>query len=123
MENKLDLTQTRKYKRRWLTLGVIIITVIAVGLDQMILNVALPTLQKELAANSSQLIWMVDAYIVVFAVLMLPAGALGDRFGRAKALQAGVVIFGLSSLWAANASSAEQLIAARGVTVEDGNPA
>lgn len=115
MQTVQSKKQTEKYERRWLTLAVIIITVIAIGLDQMILNVAIPTLQRELSANSSQLIWMVDAYIVVFAVLMLPAGALGDRFGRARALQLGVLIFGLSSLGAAYSQTAEQLIAARAV--------
>jgi EmrB/QacA subfamily drug resistance transporter len=110
-----DLRQTEKYKRRWWTLAIITLTVVAIGLDQMILNIALPTLQRELSANSSQLIWMVDAYIVVFAVLLLPAGRLGDRFGRAKALQLGVIIFGLSSLAAAYAGSVSQLIAARAV--------
>ena len=110
-----DSRESKKYKRRWWTLAVLIITVIAIGLDQMILNIAIPTLQRELSANSSQLIWMVDAYIVVFAILLLPAGRLGDRFGRAKALQLGVVIFALSSLAAAYSGTVELLIAARAV--------
>jgi len=105
----------RKYERRWLTLAVITITVIAIGLDQMILNIAIPTLQRELNATASQLIWMVDAYIVVFAGLMLTAGALGDKFGRAKALNVGIGIFAISSLGAAYSQTAEQLIAARAV--------
>jgi EmrB/QacA subfamily drug resistance transporter len=106
---------TTKYQRRWWTLGVLVLTVIAIGMDQMILNVAIPTLQRELNATASHLLWMVDAYIVVFAGLMLIAGALGDRYGRAKAMHAGVIIFALSSLGAAFSQNPGQLIAARGV--------
>ncbi|MCC6790690.1 MAG: DHA2 family efflux MFS transporter permease subunit, partial [Thermomicrobiales bacterium] len=86
-----------------------------IGLDNTVLNVALPTLQGEFSATSSQLQWMVDSYVVVFAGLLLTLGALGDRLGRGKALQAGLVIFGGSSLWAAYAGSADALIAARAV--------
>jgi DHA2 family multidrug resistance protein-like MFS transporter len=106
---------TKTYRRRWWTLGVLVLTVIAIGMDQMILNIAIPTLQRELNATASDLLWMVDAYIVVFAGLMLIAGALGDRYGRAKAMHAGVVIFALSSLGAAFAQNSGQLIAARGI--------
>lgn len=117
MNPKIGMTteQSRKYERRWLTLIVITVTVIAIGLDQMILNIAIPTLQRELEANASQLIWMVDAYIVVFAGLMLTAGALGDKFGRAKALNLGIIIFAGSSLAAAYSQTANQLIASRAV--------
>jgi len=103
------------YRRRWWTLAVLALSLVIIGLDNTILNVALPTLQQEFDASASELQWMVDAYIVVFAGLLLTLGALGDRFGRAKALQAGLVIFALSSLWAAYASSADALIAARAV--------
>ena len=57
-----------------------------IGLDNTILNVALPTLERDLGASSSQLQWIVDAYMLVFAGLLLTAGALGDRFGRKRAL-------------------------------------
>jgi EmrB/QacA subfamily drug resistance transporter len=105
----------RKYERRWLTLAVLSLSLLIIGLDNTVLNVALPTLQGEFSATASQLQWMVDSYVVVFAGLLLTLGALGDRLGRGKALQAGLVIFGGSSLWAAYASSAEALIAARAV--------
>jgi EmrB/QacA subfamily drug resistance transporter len=104
-----------KYLRRWWTLAILSLSLIIIGLDNTILNVALPSLQREFDASSSQLQWMVDAYVVVFAGLLLMLGALGDRFGRAKALQAGLVIFGGASLWAAYAPSADALIAARAV--------
>src|SRR5262245_17998214 len=104
-----------KYRRRWWTLGVLSLSLLVIGLDNTVLNVAIPTLQREFDASASQLQWMVDAYVVVFAGLLLTLGALGDRFGRGRALQAGLTIFGLSSLWAAYAGSAESLISARAV--------
>jgi EmrB/QacA subfamily drug resistance transporter len=104
-----------KYARRWWTLAVLSLSLVIIGLDNTVLNVALPSLQREFDASSSQLQWMVDSYVVVFAGLLLTLGALGDRFGRGKALQAGLVIFGAASLWAAYATSAEMLIAARAV--------
>jgi EmrB/QacA subfamily drug resistance transporter len=103
------------YQRRWWTLAVLSLSLVIIGLDNTVLNVALPSLQREFSATSSQLQWMVDSYVVVFAGLLLTLGALGDRFGRAKALQAGLLIFGGASLWAAYATSAEALIAARAV--------
>jgi EmrB/QacA subfamily drug resistance transporter len=104
-----------KYLRRWWTLAVLSLSLVIIGLDNTVLNVALPSLQREFDASSSQLQWMVDSYVVVFAGLLLTLGALGDRFGRGKALQAGLVIFAASSLWAAYSTSAEALIAARAV--------
>ncbi len=103
------------YRRRWATLGVLSLSLVIIGLDNTILNVALPTLVRELGATQSQLQWMVDAYILVFAGLLLTMGALGDRFGRKRALTVGLVIFGLSSVAAAFADSANTLIAARAV--------
>ncbi|MBN2113636.1 MAG: MFS transporter [Acidimicrobiia bacterium] len=101
------------YQRRWWTLGVLSLALIAVSLDNMVLNVALPTIQAELGASASELIWMVDAYIVVFASLLLVMGFLGDRFGRALAMRVGLVIFGGASLAAAYAGTATELIAWR----------
>jgi EmrB/QacA subfamily drug resistance transporter len=79
----------------------------------MVLNVALPTLQTELGASASQLIWMVDAYIVVYASLLLVIGFLGDRYGRARAMRIGLAVFGVTSLAAAYAGGPAQLIACR----------
>jgi EmrB/QacA subfamily drug resistance transporter len=103
------------HRRRWATLIVLSLSLVVIGLDNTILNVALPTLVRELGATASQLQWMVDAYILVFAGLLLTMGALGDRFGRKLALTVGLVIFGLSSVAAAFSDSANTLIGARAV--------
>ena len=102
-----------QYARRWKTLGVLSLSLVIIGLDNTILNVALPTLQDEFDASSSKLQWMVDSYLLVFAGLLLVFGTLGDRFGRKLALQAGVSIFGLASLGALVADSANEVIAVR----------
>ncbi len=103
------------HRRRWGTLGVACLGLTLIGLDNTILNVALPTLVRDLDASDSELQWMVDSYTLIFAGLLLTAGTLGDRFGRRRALTIGMVIFGLSSVWAAWAGSAEMLIVARTV--------
>ena len=72
--------------RRWWTLAVLCLSLLVIGLDNTILNVALPTLQRDLDATASQLQWIVDVYMLVFAGLLLTAGSLGDRFGRKRAL-------------------------------------
>lgn len=105
----------RIYSRRWLTLGVLGLSLVIMGIDNFVLNVALPTLQRSFNADAAQLQWMVDAYIVVFAGLLLTMGALGDRFGRARLLQLGLLVFGGASVAATLVSTAEQLIAARAV--------
>ncbi len=99
--------------RRWWTLGVLCLSLIVISLDNTILNTALPSLQRDLDASSSQLQWIVDSYMLVFAGLLLTAGSLGDRFGRRRALEIGMLIFGLGSLLSALAPSAEALIASR----------
>src|SRR3954447_3120047 len=108
------------YRRRWITLLVLCISLIVITLDNTILNVALPTLAKPVAlgglgASSSQLQWIVDAYTIVFAGLLLTAGSLGDRFGRYRALACGLAIFGLGSLASSFADSANTLIFTRAV--------
>jgi EmrB/QacA subfamily drug resistance transporter len=107
-------------ERRWWILGVLCLSLLIIVVDNSILNVALPTLarpgsQGGLDATNSQLQWIVDAYVLVFAGLLLTAGSLGDRFGRRGGLQVGLVVFGLGSLLAAMSSSPAQLIAARGL--------
>jgi EmrB/QacA subfamily drug resistance transporter len=99
--------------RRWWTLGVLCLSLIVISLDNTILNTALPTMQRELHASASQLQWIVDAYMLVFAGLLLTAGSLGDRFGRRGALEIGLGIFGLGSLLSALAPNAGTLIASR----------
>src|SRR5436305_12771321 len=106
------------HQRRWWILGVLCLSLLIIVVDNSILNVALPTLARPesqgwLDATTSQLQWMVDAYTLVFAGLLLTAGSLGDRFGRRGALQLGLVIFGVGSLASAFADSADQLIGTR----------
>src|SRR5664279_3424938 len=106
------------YQRRWLTLLVLCISLIVITLDNTILNVAIPTLahtksQGGLGATASQLQWIVDAYTLVFAGLLLTAGSLGDRFGRYRFLTIGLIIFGTGSALSAFAPSADALIATR----------
>src|SRR5499427_1148019 len=79
------------------------------------LNVALPDLARSTQATQTQLAWIIDAYSLVFASLLLPAGALGDRYGRRRALLAGLVVFGAGSAVAMTARSATELIALRAV--------
>jgi EmrB/QacA subfamily drug resistance transporter len=99
--------------RRWWGLAVLCLSLITISVDNTILNVALPTLASELDASASQLQWIVDAYMLVFAGLLLTAGALGDRFGRRRALAFGLATFGVGSLLAALAPGSGELIAAR----------
>jgi EmrB/QacA subfamily drug resistance transporter len=101
------------HRRRWTTLAVLSLSLLIIGLDNTILNVALPTLVRELGATASELQWMVDSYVLVFAGLLLTMGALGDRFGRKRALNIGLVIFGVASIAAAYSQSATMLIGAR----------
>jgi EmrB/QacA subfamily drug resistance transporter len=101
------------YARRWQALIVLALSLLVVSLDNTILNVALPTIREELDATSSQLQWIVDSYMLVFAGLLLAAGALGDRFGRKRALFVGLGIFGAGSIVAALSGSSTELIAAR----------
>ena len=101
------------YPRRWWALAVLSLSLVVIGMDNTILNVALPTLVRDLNASASELQWIVDSYVLVFAGLLLTMGALGDRFGRRLALDAGLLIFLASSIASAFAGSAEVLIATR----------
>jgi EmrB/QacA subfamily drug resistance transporter len=103
----------RTYARRWWTLGVLCLSLVLIGLDNTVLNVALPTLQRTFDASAADLQWLVDAYVLVFAGLLLTMGALGDRFGRARALQVGLLIFAVASLTAPLATEIGHLIAIR----------
>ena len=104
---------TPAHPQRWLILPVLCLSLFLVVMDNTIVNVALPTLSRELSASTSELQWIVDAYSLVFAGLLLAFGSFGDRYGRKGALQTGLVLFALTSVVASFASSAPQLIAAR----------
>ncbi|MDY7103369.1 MAG: MFS transporter [Actinomycetota bacterium] len=110
-----DRVQERAEARRWWILAVLCFSLLVIVLDNSILNVALPTIVRELDASNAQLQWIVDSYTIVFAGLLLTAGSLGDRFGRRPALQFGFVVFGLGSAAAALVGSAGGLIATRSV--------
>jgi EmrB/QacA subfamily drug resistance transporter len=103
------------YERRWWILTVLCLSLVMIILGNTVLNVAIPTLVRELHATSTQLQWIVDAYGLVFAGLLLTCGALGDRFGRKGALQAGLAIFGIASLVSTLATEPIHLIITRAV--------
>src|SRR5690349_24641866 len=100
-------------RRRWWAFGAILLSMLAIGFDATILNVALPTLATALNAGTDGLQWIVDAYGLVFAGLLLPMGAIGDRFGRKRLILIGLVLFGGASVAAAYAGGTGTLIAAR----------
>jgi len=107
--------QARIYRMRWWTLAVVSVTVLLATIDETILNVAIPSLQRDLGASASSLQWMVNSYMLVFGGLLLTMGGVGDRFGRARMLRYGLAVFALSSLGAALAQSSAQLIGARAI--------
>jgi EmrB/QacA subfamily drug resistance transporter len=99
--------------RRWLALAVLCISLLIVTLDNTVLNVVLPTLVRDLGATETQLQWIVDAYVIVFAGLLLVAGSVADRVGRKRTFLAGLALFAAGSTWAAFSGSVGMLIAAR----------
>jgi len=103
------------HPRRRPILAVLCLSLLVVVIDNTILNTALPTLAQVLHATTSDLQWITDAYTLVFAALLITAGALGDRYGRRGALLLGLAIFGAGSAAAAVSGSAEALIAFRAV--------
>ena len=115
LEREIDQQQgptAREYERRWWTLGVLCISLVMIVMSNASLNVALPTLARDLNAGSSSLQWIVDAYSLVFAGLLLTAGSLGDRYGRRLALNGGLIIFGVASFAAVLSSSSTAVIVA-----------
>ncbi|MGE0879321.1 MAG: DHA2 family efflux MFS transporter permease subunit [Acidimicrobiia bacterium] len=102
-------------RQRWLTLVVLCLGLLVVSIDAGILNVALPTLVRDIGASPSQLQWIVDAYTLVFAGLLLTSGNLGDRFGRKNVMSLGLLVFAIGSIAATFASSPAQLIVLRAV--------
>jgi EmrB/QacA subfamily drug resistance transporter len=108
-----DMNEQSAGRGRWWTLGAIVLATLVVGLDTTVLSVALPTLATDLQASTAQLQWFIDSYNLVLAAALLPAGLLGDRFGRKRLLLGALVAFGASSVWCAYAGSATGLISAR----------
>ncbi|MGR3871076.1 MFS transporter [Streptomyces graminifolii] len=101
------------HPQRWIVLGVICLAQLTVLLDNTVLNVAIPSLTRELDASTADIQWMINAYSLVQSGLLLTAGSAADRYGRKKMLIAGLVLFGTGSLIAGLAQSTGQLIAAR----------
>ena len=105
-------------RRRWVILGVVVVGLLAIVIDNTVLNVALKTIANPaggLGASQSELEWAINSYTLVFAGLLFTFGVVGDRIGRKRVLMAGLVLFGLGSLFSAYSHSPDQLIAARAV--------
>jgi EmrB/QacA subfamily drug resistance transporter len=117
--NDVETTATRTSaspdSRRWWTLSVLCLSLLMVVVGNTALNVAIPTLVRDIGATDTQLQWIVDAYSLVFAGLLLTGGALGDRFGRKGALTIGLCIFGTGSFLAGISDTPNQLIICRGI--------
>lgn len=103
----------RQDPRRWWALAALVASMLVLGFDMTILNVALPTMAAQLDASTGEQQWMADAYVIVFAALMLPAGLLGDRFGRRRMLITGLGIFLVGSLIGTLVDSVELVVVAR----------
>src|SRR6266404_98729 len=95
--------------RRWKVLAVLCVAVFTINIDVSIVNVALPTLVRELGTSTSRLQWVVDAYQLTFCALVLAAGSLSDRFGRKGALMTGLAIFGIGAVAGSLGTSTGQL--------------
>ena len=108
-----DTLDPRVHARRWLILAALCMSLFIIVMDNTILNVAVPSLITELGASNSEIQWIIDSYVIVFAGLLLTSGSLSDRFGRKGALQIGIVLFGIGSVAAALSTSATQLIFTR----------
>ena len=101
------------HPRRWFILGILNLSLVLVVASVSSLNLSLPSIQRSLDASAADLIWINAAYALVFAAFLLPAGALGDRFGRKGALLTGRVVFVLGSLLGSTGDTAGQVIAFR----------
>jgi EmrB/QacA subfamily drug resistance transporter len=101
------------HPRRWAILAVLCLSLLTIVVDMTIVNVALPTLARDLHATAGDLQWIVDAYTLVFAALLLPAGTLGTLIGQRRVLTLGLAVFGATSLGAALVHSVAPLIAMR----------
>ena len=109
------MTSGQGHPRRWAILGVLVVSLLIVVLDNTVLNIALPTIQKDLEATPAQLVWAIDSYILVFAALLFTWGVLGDRYGRKRSLVIGLLIFGVASAACAFATTPGMLIGFRAI--------
>jgi EmrB/QacA subfamily drug resistance transporter len=109
------MTSGQGHPKRWAILAVLVVSLLVVVLDNTVLNIALPTIQRDLAASQGALVWAIDSYILVFASLLFTWGVLGDRIGRKKVLIIGLIIFGLASAICAFSANVGMLIGFRAV--------
>jgi len=113
MKSVIMKDEQRRYNKPWIALAFLCLAVMIIGVDDGVLNLALPAISEEFEANISELQWMINAYLLSFGALLLTMGALGDRFGRKRLFQAGLIVFGVFSLVAAFSTSMGMLIACR----------
>jgi EmrB/QacA subfamily drug resistance transporter len=113
LEAALPAPHASAYPRRWIAAAVMIVAALMDMIDATIVNVALPSIRSDLGASATQVEWIVSAYLLPFAALLLVAGRLGDLLGRRRLFLAGVVLFGAASAVCAVAGSPGVLIAAR----------
>ena len=107
------MEQSKWYKRRWIALIFLNISLLVIALDNTVLNLALPSIARDLGAHASDLQWIVDVYVLVFAGLLLTSGSIGDHIGRKRTLQLGLVLFAIFSLGAALSTSTAMLMVMR----------
>ena len=105
----------KAYEQRWISLAFLCLALLAVIFNETIINVALPSIAKDMQAGSSDLMWVVNAYTIVFAALLLPMGSSGDRYGRKLFLVIGLASLSITSALACYSGSIEMLIAMRGI--------
>ena len=114
-EHTIDSAQPKAGKKEWIGLAVIALPCLLYSMDLTVLNLALPHLSADLHPGSAQLLWIIDIYGFMVAGFLITMGTLGDRIGRRKLLLIGATAFGVASIFAAFANSAEMLIAARAI--------
>src|ERR1700727_1590500 len=110
------MDQQMIYRRRWAILSVLIVGLLAIVIDNAVLNIALKTIAEPrggLGASQSQLEWAINSYTLVFAGLLFTFGVLGEKIGRKRMLMIGLVLFGIASLLSAYSRTPDQLILAR----------
>jgi DHA2 family multidrug resistance protein-like MFS transporter len=110
VESQSWMTSGEGHPRRWAILAVLVVSLLVVVLDNTVLNIALPTIQRDLGASQSELVWAIDSYILVFASLLFTWGILGDKYGRKKVLVIGLTLFGIASAACAFAATPGMLI-------------
>src|SRR3972149_8135054 len=107
-------------RNKWLVLGAAVFGLFMAILDASIVNIALPSIEQDLETDIETVTWVLNAYNLVFAGLLIPAGRIADRVGRKKLFVAGVIVFSLSSLGAGLSPQIEMLIAWRAVQAAGG---